>query len=85
MLAGTRAFGGEEISDTLAAVLRGDPDWNALPASVPPAIRTLLERCLEKNRSGRVADISTVLYRLCLPAAQDVRRGELLLAWASRA
>jgi serine/threonine-protein kinase len=62
MLTGTRAFGGEDISDTLAAVLRGEPDWNALPASIPPAIRSLLERCLDKNRSARIADVSTALY-----------------------
>src|SRR6187200_2312496 len=35
MLAGKRAFEGEDISDTLAAILRGEPDWSALPASVP--------------------------------------------------
>jgi serine/threonine-protein kinase len=67
MLTGKRAFGGEDISDTLAAVLRGEPDWNALPASVPPAIRTLLERCLEKNRSARIADVSTALRRIRPP------------------
>src|SRR5687767_6138156 len=35
MLAGTRAFDGEDISDTLAAVLRAEPDWAALPSGVP--------------------------------------------------
>ena len=41
MLTGRRAFEGEDVSDTLAAVLRGEPDWTALPANVPPSIRTL--------------------------------------------
>ena len=32
------------MGDTLAAVLRGEPDWAALPATVPAAIRTLMQR-----------------------------------------
>src|SRR3989454_8544839 len=62
MLTGTRAFEGEDVSDTLAAVLRGEPDWNALPQDVPPAIRTLVQRCLVKDRAQRIADISTALF-----------------------
>ena len=64
MLAGTRAFEGEDISDTLAAVLRAEPDWAALPAEVPAAIRLLLRRCLEKDRRKRVADIAAALFVL---------------------
>src|SRR4051794_36540303 len=47
MLTGTRPFDGEDVTDTLAAVLRGDPDWALLPSRVPPSIRTLLRRCIE--------------------------------------
>src|SRR5215472_8081505 len=36
MLTGKRAFEGEDVSDTLAAVLRAEPDWSALPADTPP-------------------------------------------------
>src|SRR5438128_3951062 len=64
MLTGTRAFEGEDVSDTLAAVLRGEPDWTALPADVPPAIRTLIQRCLAKDRRQRIADISIAQYLL---------------------
>src|SRR6516164_3074499 len=39
MITGKRAFEGEDVSDTLAAVLRSDPDWQALPGTMPPAIR----------------------------------------------
>jgi hypothetical protein len=46
MLAGKQAFDGEDASDTLAAVLRGEPDWSALPHRVPPAIHSLLVRTL---------------------------------------
>jgi Tol biopolymer transport system component len=56
MLAGRRAFEGEDVSDTLAAVLRGEPDWSALPGEVPPLIRRLLRRCLAKDRSKRLSD-----------------------------
>src|SRR2546426_9539243 len=69
MLTGKRAFEGEDVSDTLAAVLRGEPDWNALPADVPPAIRTLLQRCLAKDRRQRIADISIAQYVLAESAS----------------
>ena len=44
MLTGRRAFPGDDVSDTIAGILRGDPDWNALPASTPAAVRKLLRR-----------------------------------------
>jgi Tol biopolymer transport system component len=62
MLTGQRPFAGEDISDTLASVLKSEPDWNALPADVPPYIRLLIERCLTKDRRQRMADISTALF-----------------------
>ena len=64
MLTGTKPFGGEDVSDTLANVLKSDPDWSALPSETPPAIRTLLQSCLTKDRRRRVADISTALFVL---------------------
>jgi serine/threonine protein kinase len=57
MLTGRRMFLGETVSDTLAAVLRADFDWTTLPAGTPPAIRRLLRRCLERDRTKRLADI----------------------------
>src|SRR4029450_6553626 len=62
MLTGRRAFDGEDVSDTLATVLKGEPDWNALPADVPESIRGLLHGCFEKGRKQRVGDISTALF-----------------------
>jgi Tol biopolymer transport system component len=62
MLTGRRAFQGEDVSDTLAAVLRGDPDWSALPPAVPEQIRLLLKRCLEKDRRARIADIAVARF-----------------------
>ena len=57
MITGRRAFEGEEISDVLAAVLRQDIDWSALPATTPPRLRQLLERCLERDPKLRLRDI----------------------------
>jgi serine/threonine-protein kinase len=57
MLTGTRAFKGEDVSDTLAAVLRGEPDWSALPPDVPPALRTLIRRAVQKDPKRRIPDI----------------------------
>ena len=47
MLTGQRLFAGATVSDTLAAVLKTEPDWTTLPAGTPAPIRTLLRRCLE--------------------------------------
>jgi eukaryotic-like serine/threonine-protein kinase len=54
MLTGRRAFGGEDVSDTLAHVLMKEPDWTALSPDTPAPIRKLLRRCLEKNRKQRL-------------------------------
>ncbi len=69
MLTGKRPFKGEDVSDTLAAVLRGDPAWEALPASVPASVKTLIEGCLQKNPRERIGDISTALFVLKQPSA----------------
>ena len=58
MLTGRQAFGGTDISETLAAVLRQDMDWDELPSTTPPVIRKLLRRCLTRDRKNRLADIS---------------------------
>jgi len=58
LLAGKRAFGGETVSDTIAAVLEHEPDWRALPAETPAKVRDLLRRCLQKDANGRLAHIA---------------------------
>jgi serine/threonine-protein kinase len=57
MLTGRRAFDGDDISTTLAAVLKSEPEWSALPAAVPPSLRRLLGRCLKKDPRERLRDI----------------------------
>jgi len=58
MLTGKRAFKGETISDTIAAILEHEPDWKALPEATPLRIRNLLKRCLQKNPHQRLHDIA---------------------------
>ena len=64
MLTGSRAFEGDDISDTLASVLKQEPDWTQLPSDLPPAFRTLVQRCLIKDRRQRVADIAVAQFVL---------------------
>ena len=49
MLTGKQAFRGETVSDTIAALLEREPDWQALPPATPAKIRDLLRRCLQKD------------------------------------
>jgi serine/threonine protein kinase len=64
MLTGKRAFDGEDVSETLANVLKSEPAWQALPASTPEAIRRLLQRCLQKDRKRRLSDIADARLEL---------------------
>jgi eukaryotic-like serine/threonine-protein kinase len=57
MLTGKRAFDGETISETLASVIKDEPDWMALTPAVPPRIRALLKRCLTKDMKQRLQAI----------------------------
>ena len=92
MLTGRRAFEGETVSETLAEVLKTEPDWRRLPAETPEGIRRLLRRCLQKERKHRLHDMADA--RLEIDEAQSgpqadgrvapsaSRRGERF-AWVS--
>ncbi len=73
MLTSRRAFDAEEVSDTLAFILTKEPDWSALPANLPSAIRTLLRRCLTKDRKRRLDSAAAAKLEiddaLSMPAA----------------
>jgi Tol biopolymer transport system component len=71
MMTGRQAFSGETVSDTLAAVLRAEPDWTLLPKETPRAVERLLRRCLEKEPRQRLRDIGEA--RIVLEA---VERGD---------
>jgi serine/threonine-protein kinase len=86
MLTGKRMFTGDSVSDVVAAVLRAQPDWNALPTDTPPSARRLLHRCLCKDRKKRLRDIGDALLELDeapeAPAAQPERRSPIFWAVA---
>ncbi len=58
MLTGRRAFEGETVSDTLAAVLMKDPEWAVLPEQTPTAVKRILRRCLQRDTKLRLHDIA---------------------------
>jgi Tol biopolymer transport system component len=58
MITGKRLFEGETVSDVLAAVLRADVDWRAIPSTVPADIRRLIVRCLDREPKNRLHDIA---------------------------
>jgi serine/threonine protein kinase len=64
MLTGCRAFEGDDVSITLAGVLKEDVKWEALPADAPPNIRRLLRRCLEKDPKRRLSAIGDARFEL---------------------
>ena len=64
MLTARRAFDGEDVTETLAAILRTEPDYHALPLAVPRPLRTLIERCLRKDHRRRLADIADARLEL---------------------
>ena len=64
MLAGCAAFGRDTLSDTIAAVLEREPDWDALPADTPPPVQRILQRSLAKDRRQRLRDIGDVRLEL---------------------
>ncbi len=88
MLTGRHAFQGDDVTETLAAVVLREPDWNALPADLSPAIRVLLRRALERDRRKRLADAAAALVlieeapSLASPWAKDGASHELRLVGA---
>jgi serine/threonine protein kinase len=72
MLTGIRAFDAEDVSMTLASVMMKEPDWSALPDDTPPHIRTVVRRCLEKDRQKRIADIGIAQYLINEPPAPAI-------------
>jgi serine/threonine protein kinase/Tol biopolymer transport system component len=90
MLTGARVFEGSDVTDTIAAVVRADPDWTKLPSDTPAAIRRLLRRCLQKDRAQRLADMADARLELdeamMEPQPPSVavptsRRGRTLVPW----
>jgi serine/threonine protein kinase/Tol biopolymer transport system component len=75
MLTGHLTFRGDTVSDTIAAVLSGEPEWDALPVATPASVRVLLQRCLEKDPKRRLRDIGDA--RLEIERHLDSRSGRV--------
>ena len=95
MLTGKMAFSGESITETLAAVIREEPDWSLLPPDTPPAIRNLLARCLKKDARQRLQSIGDARIAIdeslsgapaqgefASPIAEGRRSRRELIAWS---
>jgi Tol biopolymer transport system component len=64
MLTGQQLFAGETASDTMAAILRQEPDPDQLPPDTPPVLVQLIQRCLQKDPQQRLRDIGEVRIAL---------------------
>jgi len=81
MLTGVRLFQGEDLTETLAAVVKETPDLS----KVPPQVRKLLESCLEKDPRKRLRDIGDVWRMLDAPPSPAASRPARPSAWAAAA
>jgi Tol biopolymer transport system component len=71
MLTGRQTFVGETASDTLAGILKSEPEWERLPAGLPPQVERVLRRCLAKDPRQRLRDIGEARVRLEDPTAES--------------
>jgi predicted Ser/Thr protein kinase len=78
LLSGKAAFAGASTTDILAAVVRADPDWSALPKDTPAPIVRLLKRCLEKDRKRRLPEIGVARLEIddALAASAEATRAD---------
>jgi Tol biopolymer transport system component len=94
MLTGKQLFSGDTVTDTLASILKTDPEWESLPAGLPFQVERVLRRCLTRNPRQRLRDIGEARVRLEEPDAEsgmfsgaiaplrdDARRWTRLLPW----
>ncbi len=81
MLAGVRAFDGSDVVETIGEIVHKEPAWNQLPA-VSPRVRSVLQKCLEKDPKRRVRDIGDV--QLAMDGAFDVTAAPERVAAARR-
>ena len=82
MLTGRRLFLREDTTETLAAVLRDEIDWSALPRDTPPSVTRLLRRCLERDPRRRLKDAGDARLELDESSAAEPGLAELRTAQA---
>ena len=92
MLAHRPPFGGDTVVEILGAIVMSEPDWSALPPTTPPALLSLLKRCLQRDRNKRMRDIADARFQIeeipdrpSGPVASVVppRRGRERLLWTA--
>ena len=82
MLTGRLAFPGDTLSDAIASILQGEPDWRAVPERTPSSIQRLLRRCLEKDPTRRLRDIGDARLEIedCLSGASPASAATSVVA-----
>src|SRR4029079_193069 len=94
MLVGRSTFRGDTLTDTLAAVMRAEPDWSRVPSEVPEALRELMRRCLRKDPRQRLQAIGDARIALeetlsagvplATPSGQDSGSTQVLTTASAR-
>ena len=84
MLTGGRLFDAETVSHTLADVLRAPLNFNSLPSDLPSSVRTLIERCLDRNPHTRLRDIGEARVLLSDPPPPETPRETAVLPVTAR-
>jgi eukaryotic-like serine/threonine-protein kinase len=98
MLTGRAAFARKTISDTIAAILDRDPDWESVRAIAPAPVWSVVRHCLAKDSRRRLRDIGDVRIQIdeilsasatttdsATSSMSAVRTGKRLWVWASAA
>jgi eukaryotic-like serine/threonine-protein kinase len=85
LLSGKRAFPGESVTETLAMVLKVEPDWKALPPGTPASARRLLECCLKKERGERLQAMGDARLLLVAEPAATAPKARTAWLWAALA
>ena len=87
MLTGARPFQGEDVSVTLASVMKSDVNAKALPSDLPQTLRTVIRQCLQKDPSRRIRDVGDVrlamdgAFETPVPQTADVMATPRLRVW----
>ena len=63
-LTGKRVFGGETSSDTIASIIKSEPEWSEISTKIPMAVSNLLRRCLRKDAKNRLREIGDALIEI---------------------
>ena len=83
MLTGRQTFGGPTVTDIIAALVKSEPDWRALPLNTPVALRRLLRRALQKDPQQRIRDAGDARLEIDL-AREELAEAQVTVVEARR-